>query len=137
MRAEPRTGTPQYLQGWAPEIDFSDTAKVLRTGQRICVPARCYGNVLVTDEWNPSERSAYQRKYYAPWVGNVRADFAGTQEKEKETLSLVKATDLDRSALAEIHQQALALDKRAYTASRKLYQHTPPASWRAGFIPSG
>jgi hypothetical protein len=85
----------------------------------------------------PSERSAYQRKYYAPRVGDVRADFAGTQEKEKETLSLVKATHLDRSALAEIHQQALALDKRAYTASRKLYQHTPPASWRAGFIPSG
>jgi hypothetical protein len=54
--------------------------------------------------------------------------FTGTQEKEKETLSLVKATHLDRSALAEIHQQALALDKRAYTASRKLYRHTPPAS---------
>jgi len=31
-------------------------------------------------------------------------------------------------ARAAIHQQALALDKRAYTASRKPYQHTPPAS---------
>jgi hypothetical protein len=57
MRAQPRAGTPQYLQGWAPEIDFDDTAKV--------------------------------------------------------------------AALAGIHQQALAMDKRA---ARKVYQQTRPAS---------
>jgi F0F1-type ATP synthase membrane subunit c/vacuolar-type H+-ATPase subunit K len=127
MRAEPRVGTPQYLQGWAPAIHFDDTARVLRTGQRTCVPVRCYDNVLVTDEWNPSEPGAHQRKFYAPQVGNVRADFAGAQEKEKETLSLVKVAHLDRHGLAVIHQQALALDKHAYTAARKVYQRTPPA----------
>lgn len=128
MRAEPRVGTSQYLQGWAPDIDFSDTAKVYRRGQRTCVPVHCYDNVLVIDEWNPSEPDAHQHKFYAPQVGNIRADFAGTQEKEKETLSLVKVSRLDQRALAEIHEQALALDKRAYTASKRLYRHTPPAS---------
>lgn len=128
MRAEPRVGTPQYRQGWAPEIEFDDTAKVLKTGSRTCVPVRCFSGVLVTDEWNPSEPGAHQHKYYAPQVGNVRADFAGEQEKEKETLSLVKLAHLDGPALAGIHRQALALDKRAYTTSRRLYQHTQPAS---------
>lgn len=61
-------------------------------------------------------------------VGYIRADFSGKQEKEKETLSLVKAARLDASALASIHQQALAMDKRAYTAARKVYQQTQPAS---------
>ncbi len=127
MRAEPQVGTPQYLQGWAPKIDFSDTAKVLHTGQRTCVPVRCYDNVLVTDEWSPSEPGAHQQKYYAAQVGNVRVDFAGSQDKDKETLSLVKVVHLDKPGLAAIHQQALAMDKHAYTASKALYQHTPPA----------
>jgi hypothetical protein len=128
MRADPRVGTAQYLQGWAPDIDFSDTAKVYRSGQRSCVPVRCYDHVLVTDEWNPSEPDAHQHKLYAPGVGNIRADFGGTQEKEKETLSLVKVSHLDRPGLAKVHAEALALDRRAYTASKRLYAHTPPAS---------
>lgn len=101
---------------------------MLKTGSRTCVPVRCFSNVLETDEWNPSEPGAHQHKYYALQVGNIRADFSGKQEKEKETLSLVKAARLDASALASIHQQALAMDKRAYTAARKVYQQTQPAS---------
>jgi hypothetical protein len=77
MRAQPRAGTPQYLQGWAPEIDFDDTAKVPKTGSRTCVPVRCFSNVLETDEWNPSGPGAHQDEYYAPQVGNIRADFSG------------------------------------------------------------
>jgi hypothetical protein len=64
MRAQPRAGTPQYLQGWAPEIDFDDTAKV--------------------------------------------------------------------SALASIRQQALAMDKLAYTAARKVDQQTPAGELTSG-----
>jgi hypothetical protein len=127
MRADPRVGAPNYLQGWAPAIDFSDTARVYRTGQRTCVPVDCYSNVLVTDEWNPSEPNAHQRKFYAPDVGNIRADFAGTEETEKETLLLVKVVHLDPGALAKIRQQALKLDRRGYTSRKDLYGQTQPA----------
>jgi hypothetical protein len=45
MLADPRVGTPSYLQGWAPDIEFADRARVLRTGVRSCVPV--HGDVLV------------------------------------------------------------------------------------------
>jgi hypothetical protein len=127
MRADPRVGTSSYLQGWAPAIDFNDTAKVLEAGRRTCGPTRCYDDVLVTDEWNPNEPDAHQRKYYAPEVGNIRADFAGTEETEKETLELVGLVHLDQGALERIRQGALKLDRRAYTSTKGLYRRTPPA----------
>ena len=127
MRAQPRLGTSSYLQGWAPAIDFNDTAKVARTGVHDCVPVRCYDNVLVTDEWNPDEPDAVQQKFYAPNVGNIRAEFAGSKDRDKETLVLVKVTHLDPAALAQIRQRALTMDKRAYTSRKDLYGKTPPA----------
>jgi hypothetical protein len=127
MRAAPRVGTSSYLQGWAPAIDFNDTARVLKTGQRTCVPVRCYDNVLITDEFSPDEPNAHQQKFYAPDVGNIRAAFAGSNEREKETLELVRLTQLDQAALAKVRQAALELDTRAYTSTKGLYRPTPPA----------
>jgi hypothetical protein len=127
MRAAPRTGTSSYLQGWAPAIEFDDTAKVLKTGQRVCVPTSCYDNVLVIDEFSPREPGAHQQKFYAPGVGNIRADFAGTEETEKEVLQLVKVAHLDQAEMAKVRQAALKLDRRAYTSTKGLYRSTPPA----------
>jgi hypothetical protein len=127
MRAAPRVGTSTYLQGWAPVIHFNDTARVLGTGRRTCVPTSCYDDVLVTDEFSPDEPDAHQQKFYAPGVGNIRADFAGSEEKEKETLELVELSHLDQAAMAEVRQAALKLDRRAYTSTRGLYRSTPPA----------
>jgi hypothetical protein len=125
MPARPRPGTPSYRQGWAPEIEFADRARILRTGRRTCVPAGCYGDVLVTDEWNPTERGAHERKYYARGVGNVRVGFAGGEERE--TLVLRRITRLGPSEMARARARALALDRRAYTLSKGLYGRTPPA----------
>ncbi len=127
MRVEPKTGTSSYSQGVAPEIDFSDKAKVSKTGVRNCVPTGCYDNVLVTDEWNPGEPDAHQLKFYAPGVGNVRVEFSGGNEKEHETLVLSKIVHLDEAAMAEIRAQSMKLDKRAYTAAKAVYAHTQPA----------
>ena len=127
MRVEPRTGTSDYSQGLAPAIEFSDKAKVSRTGAKTCVPAGCYDDVLVTDEWNPSEPDAHQLKFYAQGVGNVRVEFSGGKEKEHETLVLTKVAHLDDGAMAEIRAQSLKLDKRAYTAAKDVYGHTQPA----------
>ncbi len=126
MRASPRVGTSSYLQGFAPEIDFSDRAKVARTGLRNCVPVNCYDNVLLIDEWNPLEPGdAHQLKYYAPGVGNIRVGAVG--DPEAEVLVLVKVVRLSPAALAKVRTESLELDKRAYTVTKGLYRHTPPA----------
>jgi hypothetical protein len=74
MRADPQTGTSSYRHGFAPKIGFEDVAKVLKTGQKDCVPTGCYEDVLINDETNPAEpNDGHQLKYYAPDVGNIRA----------------------------------------------------------------
>jgi len=126
MLAKPRVGTPSYLQGLAPDIDFVDCARVFQTGQKTCVPLKCYRNVLVTDEWNPLvPEDGHQFKYYARGVGNIRAGFVGGPEHE--ILVLAKVAHLCAKALAEVREEALQLDRRAYRVSKDLYGHTPPA----------
>jgi hypothetical protein len=125
MLAKPRVGTPAYLQGLAPAIEFVDCAKVLKTGLKTCIPGKCYHNVLLIDEWNPLvPEDGHQRKYYARRVGNVRVGFVGGPEHE--TLVLAKVAHLCTKALAQVREEALKLDRRAYRVS-KLYRHTPPA----------
>jgi len=126
MRADPRTGTPTYLEGWAPEIDFADVARVQETGQTSCVPRGCYEDVLVIDESDPAEPLAHQLKYYASGVGNIRVG-ASANDPQHETLVLVDVRHLDASALAEIRAGALELEDRAYRVSKDLYGHTPRA----------
>ena len=126
MRADPRLGTSSYLQGFAPEIEFSDRARVHQTGQRTCVPLGCYDNVLVTDEWNPLEKGdAHQRKFYAPGLGNIRVGAAGGTEQE--VLVLVKLSHLDPGALAQAREEALELERRAYRVRKDVYGGTQPA----------
>jgi len=126
MRADPQPGTSSYLQGFAPDIEFSDRAKIHQTGQRTCVPLGCYDNVLVTDEWNPLEQGdAHQRKFYAPGVGNIRV--GAVDDPEAETLVLVKLAHLDPGALAQAREEALKLERRAYRVRKDVYGGTPPA----------
>lgn len=126
MRADPRPNTPSYRQGWAPSVGFGDVAKVVKIGQKACVPTGCYGNVLVTDETNPDEpQDGHQLKYYAPEVGNIRAA-PGVGGKEREVLELVAVRRLGSKAMATVRKEALKLDKRAYKAA-KVYRATPPA----------
>jgi hypothetical protein len=126
MLGDPRPGTPSYLQGWAPDIDFADRARVLRTGVRSCVPVACYRGVLVTDEWNPAEPGAHQRKYYARGVGNVRVGTAG-EDAESEVLVLERVRRLGAGARAWVRREALKLDRRAYRVRADLYGRTTPA----------
>ncbi|WP_051325033.1 hypothetical protein [Candidatus Solirubrobacter pratensis] len=125
MPARPRAGTPSYRQGWAPAIEFADRARVLGAGRRACVPAGCYDHVLVTDEWNPTEHGAHERKYYARGVGNVRVGFAGG--KERESLALRRVRRLGPAALARARARVLALDRRAYRVNARVYGRTLPA----------
>ena len=127
MRATPRPGTSSYSQGLAPASEFTDRAEVYKVDQKTCVPVDCYHNVLVTNEWDAAApEEGVQRKYHAPGVGYVRVGFKPGDEEE-ETLVLEKIRHLSPEALAEVRQQALKLDKRAYEVRKELYGHTPPA----------
>jgi hypothetical protein len=126
MRADPKLGTTSYYQGLAPEIEFADKAKVHQMGLRTCVPLGCYDDVMVTDEWNALDKAdAHQRKFYAPGVGNVRVGFAGG--KEQEELVLVKLSHLDAGALAQAREEALKLERHAYSVRKDVYGPTQPA----------
>jgi len=128
MLANPRRGVPTYAQGFAPPpVDFTDRASVYKTDQKTSTPVECYENVLVTEEFNPDEPGAFQLKYYAPDVGNVRVGWRGPKEEEKETLELVEINHLDPEALAKVRREALEMDRRAYERSSEVYRETPPA----------
>jgi hypothetical protein len=128
MLANPTPGSPDYAQGFAPPpVEFSDRARVYKTGQRTCTPVDCYRNVLVTEEFAPGEPGSFQLKYYAAGVGNVRVGWRGANEQEKETLELVSLKRLSPQALAKVRKETLELDKRAYKRSSEVYAKTQPA----------
>jgi hypothetical protein len=131
MKAEPHLGAPDYSQGYAPPpIRWIDRARVYRVGQETCVPAGCYENVLVTEEFERNKPGAFQLKFYAPGVGNVRVGWRGPKEEEKERLVLVEAVQLDPEGLAQIRREALELEARAYRISPDVYGRTPRAEVR-------
>jgi len=126
MLADPRAGGDPYLQGIAHRIGFEDCARVVKAGQRTCVPVGCYGRVLVTDEWAPRDpEGGHQRKFYAPGVGTVRVEPVGGVDPE--TLQLVSIRHLCGSALAEVRGEALEQDARGYRLSPDVYGHTSHA----------
>lgn len=124
MRAAPSTGTASYSLGWGPAVGFNDRARILKLGQRTCVPVGCFAGVLVVDEYNPDEPGKHQLKYYARGVGNVRVGWAGAKEDQKETLVLTKVVRLGAGPMAAARAQALKLEKNAYRISKRVYGAT-------------
>jgi hypothetical protein len=128
MKAEPRLRAPSYAQGYAPPpLYWDDRARVYKMGEKTCVPVDCYDNVLVMEEFERTKPGAFQLKFYAPNVGNIRVGWRGPKEEEKETLVLVDLVRLGPEALAEVRKQALRLERRAYKISKDVYGSTSPA----------
>jgi hypothetical protein len=127
MHAKPQLGSPAYVQGFAPAVDFFDKAVVSKVGQRTCVPVACYRNALVIDEWDPNQQpeDGHQFKFHAPGVGVVRIEARGGVEQE--TLVLTKLRRLGRAEMEQARARTLELDRRAYDLARHVYRHTAPA----------
>jgi hypothetical protein len=130
MMADPQPGTPSYFQGWGPAVEWSDYAQIEQMGQETCVPVDCYQDVLVIAESSLDETDAFQIKYYARGVGEVRVGWRGADATQEE-LELVELVQLDPEALAEVRAQALELEKHAYEISQHVYARTPPAEQTA------
>jgi len=128
MLANPKVGSPDYAQGFAPPpVEFIDRARVYKKGQKTCVPVKCYENVLVIEEFEKGVPGVFHLKYYAPKVGLVKVGWRGANEEEKETLALVKRQQLSSKELANARKAALKLDNRAYKRSGDVYGKTPKA----------
>jgi hypothetical protein len=130
MRTAPATGTADYSQGLGPKVEYADRAKVRMVNERTCVPAGCYEDVLVTEEWDTADPKARQLKYYASGVGNVRVGWAGRDEEE--ILELTRVAQLGPAALAEVRRDVLKLERRAYKLSKNMFGRTPPAEQSSG-----
>ena len=127
MKAAPRPGTPSYSLGLGPAVGFTDRARVLKVGDRTCIPSRCFSGVLLVDEFNPDQPGKHQLKYYAPGVGNVRVGWSGANEDSKETLVLVALERLGARAMAKARREALKLEASAYRTSKSIYGRTAPS----------
>jgi hypothetical protein len=126
MRAHPRPGTSDYLQGFIPSIQFADLASIVGFVPEVCVKAGCFHNVLQIRETNTfASGEGFQMKYYAPGIGNIRIDFLGGAEEER--LELVKIKHLGADGLAKSRRAAQRLDRRAYRVAPDVYGDTPVA----------
>jgi hypothetical protein len=126
MPADPQVGDPSFSQGFAPRPWFwNDLARVYKTGVHTCVPVDCYDDALVMEEFEPRIKGAFQLKYYARGVGNIRVGWRGANEEEQEEMALKKFFHLTPEALDATRAEVLAHEHRAYA-----YGRTPPAEQR-------
>lgn len=121
MQAEPKLGTPSYSQGYAPPPYYwTDRARTYQMGEKTSIAFGDYDDVLVVEEFAQKEPGVFQLKYYARGVGNIRTGWRGddTQQEEMELIEVVK---LDSEAMAEIREEALAMEERGF-----MYAQTSP-----------
>jgi hypothetical protein len=112
-----------YVQGFAPEIDFLDCARIADRHERVCVPAGCFDDVTITHETNILDpEGGIQSKYHAPRVGIVHV--GSVDPPDGETLSLVSREKLTGDDLKEVREEALRLDRRGYEFGGDAYQAT-------------
>jgi hypothetical protein len=130
MWAEPKLDELVVYQGWGPAVAWSDYGKVDQVGQETCVPVNCYKDVLVMAESSLGEIGAYQLKYYARGVGEVRVGWKG-EDETKEELELVELLRLDPQQMAGVRAEALEVEKHAYEVS-DLYKQTSPVEYPEG-----
>jgi hypothetical protein len=96
-----------------------------------CVPVKCYENVLVIAETSQAEPGAFQLKYFAAGVGNIKTDWKGADETQ-EKLELTGIVQLDAQALAEARGEALKIEAHAFEVSADVYVQTTPAEYPEG-----
>lgn len=118
--ANPAEGTPSFSQGFATGVyKWDDRGQVRKMGDKVKVPAGTFEDVVVIEEWSKGERTAgaLQLKYYAPGVGYVKVGFEGN-DPVKETLVLVKMSQLSPREMDKARAEALKVEERSYYYGR-------------------
>ena len=111
--ANPQVGTPSFSEGYVPPpFMWTDRGRVYQLGQKTKVGTGSYDDVLVIEEFDENYPGAFQLKYFAKGVGNVRVGWRGTGA-DKETLELMKIERLNDQQMEGIRANALEMEKRA------------------------
>ncbi len=114
MPANPKLGDLSYSEGYAPHpFYWTDRGRVYQVGQKVKVPAGSYSDVLVIEEFDEENLGAFQLKYYAKGVGNIKVGSRGNTGGTDEKLELTKVRMLDEKELAVVREKAMELEKRA------------------------
>jgi hypothetical protein len=123
-----------YLQGFAPEIDFLDCARVFQEDLTTCPPVGCFDNVVLTHERSPLDPDGgVQTKAHAPDVGIV--EVGALDDPEGETLVLTERVSLNQESMDAVRREALKLDQRAYRVSNVYCQTEPIEPFPAAECP--
>jgi hypothetical protein len=129
MADKPELGGRQYVQGFAPRIDFLDCAKVVEKTRntKVCVEVGCFGSVVVTHETNLAvPDDGIQSKDHAPGKGIIQ--IGAIDPPTGEVLQLVERKRLRGAEWQEALEAALELDERGYELGREGgYRATSPA----------
>lgn len=115
----PKVGTPAFTQAVVPG-EGTARAKVVKTGEKKCVPFKCYENVVVLEE------NGEEHKYFAPGVGGILTEPLSGDPQETE--ELINVTQLSPQGLAEISNEAVKLDQHARTVAKDVYGRSAPAA---------
>jgi hypothetical protein len=125
MSRKPKVSPRQYIQGFAPEIDFFDCAKVVEKGEQVCVALGCFNDTLTTHETNLAvPEDGIQSKTHAPGIGIIQ--IGAVEPATGEVLELVERDRLNREEMKEAREAALELDARGYEFGAG-YDATSPA----------
>ncbi len=114
MPANPKLGDLSYSEGYAPHpFYWTDRGRVYQVGQKVKVPAGSYSDVMVIEEFDEENPGAFQLKYYAKGIGNIKVGSRGKTGGTDEKLELTKVKMLDEKELAAVREKAMELEKRA------------------------
>ncbi len=70
--AKPILGLPYRQEYYHNQAE--DWGKVIKLGETVKTPFGTFTNCLVTEEWTPLEPDVAEKKYYAPNIGEVKAE---------------------------------------------------------------
>ena len=118
LPASPRPGSGSFTEAFVPG-EGAATGKVVKTGQKQCVPFRCFTDVVVVEE------GGSELKYYAPGVGGIKTEPLSGDPQETE--ELVNVTTLSPVGLAKLSDEVVRLDRHARSVSRDVYGTSSPA----------
>jgi hypothetical protein len=118
MPANPQVGMAPFTQADVPG-EGAATAEVVKTGERTCVPYRCFTDVVVLQE------DGSEDKHFAPGVGGILT--VPLEGDQQETEELVNVVELSRQGLAEISAEVLRLDQNARSQSPDVFGRSAPA----------
>ena len=131
MKADPKLGAPSYSQGYGPVVSWTDRGETHQVGQEVVIGDKKYTNVLVIKETAVGEEGAWQTKYYAQGIGNIKVGFLGEKDKSKETLVLTSVEMMSEEEMVATRNRALALERSGYRRSPDVYGKTAPSTVRS------